>query len=82
MTRGLNELKNTCIADEVKKFDDKANKNASDILGYESRLKQKEDLVDELQRESSFSRGLYYYNQQSYLLYEPNSGSYERTQGK
>ena len=39
-------------------------KNASGILGYESRLKQKEDLINELERETSFFRGDYYYNQQ------------------
>ena len=43
----LNDLKVQHIADEVKKVDDKTKKNASDILGFESRLKQKEDIVDE-----------------------------------
>ena len=66
----LNSLKSQHIADEVKKVDDKAMKNASDILGFESRLKQKEDIVDEGQRENSFARGFYYYLQQSYLVYE------------
>ena len=51
----INSLKNTHIADEVKKVDDKTKKNASDILGFESRLKQKEDIVDEPQREYSFT---------------------------
>ena len=46
----------------MKKVDDKANKNASDILSYESRLKQKEGLINELEREASFFRGDYYYN--------------------
>ena len=36
-------------------------KNATDILGFESRLQQKEDIVDEEQRENSFTRGFYYY---------------------
>ena len=35
----LNDLKSQHIADEVNKVDDKAKKNASDILGFESRLK-------------------------------------------
>ena len=39
LTSRLNYLKNTHISDEIKKIDDKTNKNASDILGYESRLK-------------------------------------------
>ena len=46
----LNDLKAQHIADEVKKVDDKTQKNASDILGFENRLKQKEDIVDENQR--------------------------------
>ena len=64
----MSELKTTHIADEVKKVDDKVTKNNSDISGFKSRLKQKEDLTNELEREPSFSIGNYYYNQQSYLL--------------
>ena len=37
----LNDLKAQHIADKVKKVDDKTKKNASDILGFESRLKKK-----------------------------------------
>ena len=37
----LNDLKAQHIATEVKKIDDKAKKNASDILAFENRLKQK-----------------------------------------
>ena len=37
----LNDLKAQHIATEVKKIDDKTRKNASDILGFENRLKQK-----------------------------------------
>ena len=37
----------THISDEVRKIDDKTKKNASDILAFESRLKQKEDVADE-----------------------------------
>ena len=40
----LNDLKSQHIADEVKKVDDKVIKNSSDILGFESRLKQKKRL--------------------------------------
>ena len=39
-------------------------------MGFENRLKQKEDTLDEVQREASFNREFYYYNQKSYLLYE------------
>ena len=75
------ELKTTHIADEVKKVDDKVSKNSSDILGFESRLKQKEDLTTELERKASFFRGNYYYNQQSYFLFQPKSKSYDRNGG-
>ena len=61
LTSKLNDLKSQHIADEVKKVDDKVKNNASDMLGFESRLKQKEDIVDEAQRENSFNRGFYYY---------------------
>ena len=51
LTSRLNDLKSQHIATEVK-TDDKTKKNASDILGFKSRLKQKEDIVDEVQREN------------------------------
>ena len=46
-------------------------------------LKQKEDIVDEVQRENSFGRGFYYYLQQNYLVYECKNYSFKRnTSGK
>ena len=69
LTSQLNDLKSQHIADEVKKVDDKVTKNSSDILRFESRLKQKEHTLDEVQQKESFNRGNYYCNQQSYLLY-------------
>ena len=41
VTSKLNDLKAQHIANEVKTIDDKTKKNASDILGFENRLKQK-----------------------------------------
>ena len=73
LTSQLNDLKSQHIADEVKKIDDKTKKNNSDILGFESRLNQKKDFTTELEREASFFGGNYYYNQQSYFLFEPKS---------
>ena len=52
----LNDLKAQHISAELKKIDDKTKKNASDILGFENRLKQKEDTLNEAQRENSFAR--------------------------
>ena len=72
----LNDLKAQNIATEVKKIDDKTKKNASDILAFETRLKQKEDFVDENQRELSFNRGFFYYLQQSNLVYECKINSF------
>ena len=59
MTNQLNDLKSQHIADELKKLDDKVIKNSTDILGFESRLKQKEDTLNDLEREASFFRGSY-----------------------
>ena len=76
MTSKLNDLKAQHIATEVKTIDDKTKKNASDILGFKNRLKQKEDIVDENQKELSFNRGFFYYLQQSYLVYECKVNSF------
>ena len=50
-------------------------------MGFESRLKQKEDTLNDLEREVSFNRGNCYYNQQSYFLFEPKSKSFSRNGG-
>ena len=47
LTSRLNDSKSQYIANEVKTIDDKTKKNASDILGFESRLKQKEGTINE-----------------------------------
>ena len=79
----MNDLKAQHIADEVKKIDDQTKKNASDILSFESRLKQKEDTVNENERGLSFTRGLFYYLQQSYLIYECKTWSFsDNSDGK
>ena len=77
-TSQINDLKSQHIADENKKVDDKVTKNSTDVLDFESRLKQKEDTLIYLERKSSFSTGNYYFNQQSYFLSEPKSKSYDR----
>ena len=82
LTSQLNNLKAQHIADEVKKVDDKAKKNTSDILAFENRLKQKEDIVNENERGLSFNRGFYFYMDQSYLVYECKMGSFQFTNGK
>ena len=82
MTSRLNDLKSQHIATEVKTIDDKTEKNASDILGFESRLKQKEDIVDEVQKEIALTSGRDYYLNKMYLLYECKAFSFKYTSGK
>ena len=55
LTSRLNDLKSQHIATKVKTIDDKTKKNASDILSFEIRLKQEEDIVDEVQRENALN---------------------------
>ena len=79
LTSQLNDLKSQHIADEVKKVDDKVKKSSTDILGFESRLRQKEDTLNDLDRETSLFRGNYYFNQQSYLIYKQKTFSFKQT---
>ena len=81
-TSRLNDLKSQHITNKVKTMDDKTKKNASDILGFESRLKQKEDIVDEVQRENVLTSGRDYYLDEMYLLYECKAFSFKYISGK
>ena len=72
----LNDLKAQHISTEVKKIDDKTRKNASDILAFESRLKRKEDMVNKNERGISFSRGFFFYIDQSDLVYDCKANSF------
>ena len=81
-TSRLNDLKSQHIATEVKTIHDKTKKNASDILGFESRLKQKEDIVDEVERENALTSGRDYYLDKMYLLYECKAFSFKYTDDK
>ena len=69
-------------ATEVKTIDDKTKKTSSDILGLESRLKQKEDIIDEVQRENTLTSGRDYYHDKMYLLYECKAFSFKYTSGR
>ena len=82
LTSRLNDLKSQHIATEVKTIDDKTKKNASDILGSESRLKQKEDIIDDVQRENTLTNGRDYYLDKMYLLYECKAFSFKYTSSK
>ena len=78
----LNDLKSQHIATEVKSTDDKTKKNASDILAFESRLKQKEDIIDDVQRDNALTSGRDYYRDMMYLLYECRAFSFNYTSSK
>ena len=65
---------------KFKKIDDKVTKNSSEILGFKSTVEHK-DVINDLKRDASFNGGNYYYNQQSYFLFEPKSKSYNRNGG-
>ena len=50
-------------------IDNKTKKNASDILALENKLTQKEDTINENERELGFNIGFFFYMDQSYLKY-------------
>ena len=82
LTSRLNDLKSHYIATEVAAIDNKTKKNASDISGFESRLKQKEDIIDNVQRENALTNGRDYYLDKMYLLYECRAFSFKYTSDK
>ena len=79
LTSQLNDLKSQHIATEVTGIDNKTKKNASDILALENKLQQKEDTINENERGNSFARGLSFYMDQSYLVYNCKSSSFRYT---
>ena len=82
LTSQLNDLKSQHIATEVASIDNKAKKNASDILALENKLTQKEDTINENERGLSFNRGFFFYMDQSHLVYDCKMGSIQFTGGK
>ena len=54
-------------------------KNITDILNYKTSLDHNIGAINDLEREASFFRGSYYFNQQSYLIYEPKTFSFKQT---
>ena len=76
LTNQLNDFKSQHIATEVTGIDNETKKNASDILGLENKLKQKEDTINVNERGLSFNRGFFFYKDQSYLTYKCKIGSF------
>ena len=82
LTSQLNDLKSQHIATEGTAIDNKTKKNSSNILALENKLQQKEDTINENERGNSFARGLFFYMDQSYLVYDCKLGSFNFTAGK
>ena len=76
LTSQLNDLKSQHIATEVTAIDNETKKDASDVLALESKLQQKEDTINENERGNSFARGLFFYMDHSYLVYDCKLGSF------
>ena len=82
LTSQLNYLKSQHIATEVTTIDNKTKKNASNILSFESRLKQKEDIINDVQRQNALTNGRDYYLDKMYLLYKCRAFSFKHTSDK
>ena len=73
-TRHKDLLQKTTFESELKKVDDKVSVNSSKVLSYEHKLKQKEDTVNDLERDASYFRGKNYFGDdgmQNYFVFQP-----------
>ena len=61
-TRHKDLVQQTIFDSEFKKVDDKARANSSKVLSYERKLKQREDTINDLERNASYSRGKNYFD--------------------
>ena len=59
MTMSL--IQKTTCESELKKVNDKSNTNSSRVLSYEHKLKQREDTINNLERDASYFRGKNYF---------------------
>ena len=64
---------------KLKKLMTRSKKNITNILNAKTSLENNKSVIDDLEREASFNRGFYYYNQQSHFLFEPKSKNGEAT---
>ena len=53
-------------------------KNITDILNAKTSLEHNKSVIDDFEKEASLNRGFYYYNQQSYFLFQPKSKSFTK----
>ena len=69
-----NLVQKTAFESELKKVDDKASANSSNVLSYEHKLKQREDTINDLERDASYFRGKNYFGDdgmQNYFVFQP-----------
>ena len=76
LTSQLNDLKSQHIATEVTGIDNKAKKNANDILALENKLTRKGDTINENERGLSIFRWFFLYLQKNHLVYECKVNSF------
>ena len=55
-------VQNATFESEFKKVDGKASANSSNVLSYEHKLKQREDTINDLERDASYFRGKNYFS--------------------
>ena len=55
-------------------IDNKTKANSSDIFILEAKINANKDTINENERELSFYRGFFFYNDQNYLTYECKLG--------
>ena len=56
----------------------KLKKNIADIVTAKNSLLHNKSVLDKSEREASLNKGFYFYNQQSYFLFESKSKSFTR----
>ena len=76
LTSRLNSLKDTHVADEIKKVDDKIKKNITDILSNKTSLVQNKSVIDDLERSVHSFYGNQYYNN-SWLIFKADYHSFD-----
>ena len=67
-------VQKTTFESELKKVDDKASANSSNVLSFEHKLKQSEDTINNLERNASYFRGKSYFGDdgmQNYIAFQP-----------
>ena len=66
-------VQKTTFKSELKKVNDKVSANSSKVLSYEHKLKQREDTVNDLERDVSYFRGKNYFGDdgiQNYFVFQ------------